>query len=225
MDDVEFTIDDQTEGWLAIADTDQLDQVLWALLDNAVKYGGRRPVDGRGVASKPAVRPPPGRRSPTAGRASPTRTGSGCSVGSSGAAARTSRAAGSACTCRASCAGRWTAISCWSRRAPGAGRRSASTCRASPRRRADGRGLDAQTGSVGRGPRGQDGGSRDGRGRGLGRPEDPERVAADQGGRGVPTIGPEQSRSRRRPPPRSSRRTSRRRTTARSRGLGASWSA
>jgi signal transduction histidine kinase len=29
---------------LAVADPDQLDQVLWALLDNAVKYGGR---DGR----------------------------------------------------------------------------------------------------------------------------------------------------------------------------------
>ena len=28
-------------GWLAVADADQLDQVLWALLDNAVKYGGR----------------------------------------------------------------------------------------------------------------------------------------------------------------------------------------
>jgi signal transduction histidine kinase len=44
VDDVEFNIDDQTEGWLAIADADQLDQVLWALLDNALKYGERRPV-------------------------------------------------------------------------------------------------------------------------------------------------------------------------------------
>ena len=26
-------------GWLAVADADQLDQVLWALLDNAVRYG------------------------------------------------------------------------------------------------------------------------------------------------------------------------------------------
>ena len=32
------------DGWLAIADIDQLDQVLWALLDNAVKYGGGTPV-------------------------------------------------------------------------------------------------------------------------------------------------------------------------------------
>ena len=37
------------EGWLAVADADQLDQVLWALLDNAVKYGGR--LAGRGVVA------------------------------------------------------------------------------------------------------------------------------------------------------------------------------
>jgi signal transduction histidine kinase len=42
--DVPFTIDDQASGWLAMADADQLDQVLWALLDNAVKYGGRTPI-------------------------------------------------------------------------------------------------------------------------------------------------------------------------------------
>src|SRR6185369_1217382 len=34
-----FEVDDRAEGWLAVADPDQLDQVLWALLDNAVKYG------------------------------------------------------------------------------------------------------------------------------------------------------------------------------------------
>jgi len=34
-----MTLDDRAEGWLAVADPDQLDQVLWALLDNAVKYG------------------------------------------------------------------------------------------------------------------------------------------------------------------------------------------
>ncbi|MEX1173544.1 MAG: ATP-binding protein, partial [Chloroflexota bacterium] len=44
QDDVAFTVDDQSGGWLAVADADQLDQVLWALLDNAVKYGGRAPV-------------------------------------------------------------------------------------------------------------------------------------------------------------------------------------
>jgi signal transduction histidine kinase len=42
--DVAFTLDDRADGWLAVADADQLDQVLWALLDNAVKYGGRAPV-------------------------------------------------------------------------------------------------------------------------------------------------------------------------------------
>jgi signal transduction histidine kinase len=42
--DVPFTLDDRAGGWLAVADADQLDQVLWALLDNALKYGGRTPV-------------------------------------------------------------------------------------------------------------------------------------------------------------------------------------
>ena len=44
VDEVPFELDDQSEGWLAVGDSDQLDQVLWALLDNAVKYGARRPV-------------------------------------------------------------------------------------------------------------------------------------------------------------------------------------
>jgi signal transduction histidine kinase/HAMP domain-containing protein len=39
--DLPFTLDDQAEGWLAVADGDQVDQVLWALLDNAVSYGGQ----------------------------------------------------------------------------------------------------------------------------------------------------------------------------------------
>jgi K+-sensing histidine kinase KdpD len=39
--EVEMHLDDQSKGWLAIGDVDQLDQVLWALLDNAVKYGKR----------------------------------------------------------------------------------------------------------------------------------------------------------------------------------------
>ena len=42
--DVPFDVDDRSQGWLAVADGDQLDQVLWALLDNAVKYGGRSPI-------------------------------------------------------------------------------------------------------------------------------------------------------------------------------------
>ena len=41
---VAFVIDDHSNGWLAIADADQLDQVLWALLDNAVKYGEGSPI-------------------------------------------------------------------------------------------------------------------------------------------------------------------------------------
>ena len=44
VEDVPLTIDDQSEGWLAVADVDQLDQVLWALLDNALKYGERTPI-------------------------------------------------------------------------------------------------------------------------------------------------------------------------------------
>jgi signal transduction histidine kinase len=43
--DVPFELDDGADGWLAIADADQLDQVVWALLDNAVKYGRRTPVE------------------------------------------------------------------------------------------------------------------------------------------------------------------------------------
>lgn len=45
--DVPFSLEDRSEGWLAVADADQLDQVLWAILDNAVGYGGRSAVDVR----------------------------------------------------------------------------------------------------------------------------------------------------------------------------------
>jgi signal transduction histidine kinase len=38
-------LDDRSAGWLAIADGDQLDQVIWALLDNAAKYGRGTPVE------------------------------------------------------------------------------------------------------------------------------------------------------------------------------------
>ena len=44
VDDVQFAMEDGAGGWLAVADGDQLDQVLWALLDNAVKYGEGAPV-------------------------------------------------------------------------------------------------------------------------------------------------------------------------------------
>jgi signal transduction histidine kinase/HAMP domain-containing protein len=41
---VPFTLDDHAGGWLAFADPDQVDQVIWGLLDNAVKYGGGAPI-------------------------------------------------------------------------------------------------------------------------------------------------------------------------------------
>jgi len=41
---VPFTLDDRAVGWLALADPDQVDQVIWGLLDNAVKYGGGTPI-------------------------------------------------------------------------------------------------------------------------------------------------------------------------------------
>ncbi len=41
---VDLDLRDDSAGWLAIADGGQVDQVLWALLDNAVKYGGGAPV-------------------------------------------------------------------------------------------------------------------------------------------------------------------------------------
>ena len=44
---VPFEIDDGSAGWLAIADPDQVDQVLWALLDNAAKYGAGTAVSVR----------------------------------------------------------------------------------------------------------------------------------------------------------------------------------
>jgi signal transduction histidine kinase/HAMP domain-containing protein len=42
--EVPFELVDDAAGWLAIADRDQLDQVLWAVFDNAVKYGRGTPV-------------------------------------------------------------------------------------------------------------------------------------------------------------------------------------
>jgi signal transduction histidine kinase len=41
---VPFRLDDRAGGWLALADPDQVDQVIWGLLDNAVKYGGGTPI-------------------------------------------------------------------------------------------------------------------------------------------------------------------------------------
>jgi signal transduction histidine kinase len=42
---VAFSLRDDSAGWLAIADPDQLDQVLWAVLDNAVRYGEGTPIN------------------------------------------------------------------------------------------------------------------------------------------------------------------------------------
>jgi signal transduction histidine kinase/HAMP domain-containing protein len=53
--DTAFELDDEADGWLASGDPDQLDQVLWALLDNAVRYGGGTPITVR-------VQPDPGER-------------------------------------------------------------------------------------------------------------------------------------------------------------------
>jgi len=41
---VPFELVDEAGGWLTVADPDQVDQVLWALLDNALKYGRGAPV-------------------------------------------------------------------------------------------------------------------------------------------------------------------------------------
>jgi signal transduction histidine kinase len=53
--DVPFTLEDRSDGWLALGDRDQLDQVLWALLDNAVGYGGRTPIEAV-VALEPSTK-------------------------------------------------------------------------------------------------------------------------------------------------------------------------
>ncbi len=44
---VPFELVDDAGGWLAVADPDHIDQVLWALLDNAVKHGGGTRVTAR----------------------------------------------------------------------------------------------------------------------------------------------------------------------------------
>lgn len=53
---IEFTLEDDAAGWLAIADPDQLDQVLWALLDNSARYAG-----GAAIRARVAPRPDEGR--------------------------------------------------------------------------------------------------------------------------------------------------------------------
>ena len=56
VEGIELRVRDESLGWLAIADPDQLDQVLWALLDNAVKYGERSPISVDVVAESTTKR-------------------------------------------------------------------------------------------------------------------------------------------------------------------------
>ncbi len=58
---VPFRLDDRSGGWLAVADPDQLDQVLWALLDNAVKHGGADRCGGGGRGERADDPSPPDR--------------------------------------------------------------------------------------------------------------------------------------------------------------------
>ena len=51
-----FELQDDAGGWLAIADPIQLDQVLWALLDNSARYAG-----GAAIRASVAPRPTEGR--------------------------------------------------------------------------------------------------------------------------------------------------------------------
>jgi signal transduction histidine kinase len=53
-DAVPLELVDEAGGWLAVADPDHVDQVIWALLDNAVKYGRGTPVRAA-VAVDPAA--------------------------------------------------------------------------------------------------------------------------------------------------------------------------
>ncbi|HJW76892.1 MAG TPA: ATP-binding protein, partial [Thermoleophilia bacterium] len=49
-----FTLRDEATGWLAAADRDWVEQIVWALLDNALKYGGEGTIEVT-VALDPAA--------------------------------------------------------------------------------------------------------------------------------------------------------------------------
>ena len=78
-----FDVDDEAGGWLAIADADQLDQVLWALLDNAVQVRRRTPIHV--AIARDEARPASADDRRSRARASPRPTASGSSGASSGA--------------------------------------------------------------------------------------------------------------------------------------------
>ena len=121
---VPFTLDDRAGGWLALADPDQVDQVIWGLLDNAVKYGGGTPitvsvalVPGRRAAPRPRDAPRaaalcacasrmegPGSPPPIAGASSNATRAAPCPAPTARAWASTSRA-----SWRAPTAATW----CW----------------------------------------------------------------------------------------------------------------
>jgi hypothetical protein len=126
IDEVEFNVDDDAGGWLAVADPDQLDQVLWALLDNAVKYGAGAPIAARIVADDAAgqVRLTISDRGPGVAEADRERL-------------FTREEVASVCTSHESCAAPWMAISSSRRPSPDGGLPSRSCCLANPPTRAD----------------------------------------------------------------------------------------
>jgi signal transduction histidine kinase/HAMP domain-containing protein len=46
-DEHPFRLVDEVTSWLVVADPDWVEQVVWALLDNALKYGGEGPIEAR----------------------------------------------------------------------------------------------------------------------------------------------------------------------------------
>jgi len=52
-----FQLHDEAAGWLAAADRDWVEQVIWALLDNALRYGGDGLIEVRVVGEEQASGP------------------------------------------------------------------------------------------------------------------------------------------------------------------------
>ena len=127
-EDVEFRLDDRSEDWLALGDRDQLDQVLWALLENALRYGARSPIDVAVVLDPETRDLLVTVADHGAGVADEDRDRLFGRFERGDATARRARAPASGCTSRASCAGRWAATSCSSRPPRVAAPRSRSAC-------------------------------------------------------------------------------------------------